>query len=240
MSMDVECYPLDKVPEMLAKDGTGIIYKIQNLLDGKSYIGRTVSFRERMINHRRQIKDTDISRAIRFFGSENFVVSILWKDIPVSELGDYEEEEIFLHDTYDSGYNMVDICDSRKTPGVRAKISKSKKGKPRSPATRKKISETLKNNGTSSFKGKPAWNKGIKLSPETRHKMSAAKKGKRYPNNSRKKSQEERDRISIVLKGRKFSKETLQKMSASQLKRFEEERRINNGKRILNKRGVQF
>lgn len=74
-------------------------------------------------------------------------------------------------------------------------------GKPRSEATKKKISE--------SCKGKPTWCAGKKLSIETKKKMSAAHIGKTH-------TPESKHKMSITKIGKKFSQEHRNNLSKSQ------------------------
>ena len=74
------------------------------------------------------------------------------------------------------------------------------------------------------MKGKPAWNKGKKLSEETRKKLSEALKGKPSPNKGKHTSEETKKKLSESNKGKLRSAETRNKMSESRKgKHFSEE-----------------
>lgn len=104
------------------------------------------------------------------------------------------------------------ISEANKKPRKdthKERISEALKGKTKSEEHRKKLSEA--------GKGKTPWNKGktgvqkgsrlgVKVSEETRAKMSAAQKGKLV-------SDLQKEKISAKLKGRKMSEETKRKMS---------------------------
>lgn len=112
------------------------------------------------------------------------------------------------------------------TEDTRRKMSESNKGekngfygKHHSLETRKRWSEKRKGKRLSDLAyirsretciGKPAWNRGISPSDETRRKISAGNKGKKV-------SLETRKKLSDALKGRKIRPEIVEKMRRSQL-----------------------
>lgn len=92
----------------------GIIYVCVNMFDGRRYIGQTVQgFDKRKNDH---IKDAEngstfyFHRAIRKFGKENFIWSILEKNVKQIELNDREKYYISKYKTNNpqNGYNMTD------------------------------------------------------------------------------------------------------------------------------------
>jgi hypothetical protein len=100
------------------------------------------------------------------------------------------------------------------------KISEALKGKEKSEEHKKKLSEANT--------GKTPWNKGktgvqkgsrlgVKVSAETRAKMSSAQKGKVL-------SDLQKEKISATLKGRTMSDETKRKMSEARKKLWEQKR----------------
>jgi len=68
-----------------------IIYKITNKINGKFYIGKTVtSLEKRMSSHKKDRRNiTPLTRAIDKYGWENFDVEVLWKG-KVDELNEKE------------------------------------------------------------------------------------------------------------------------------------------------------
>lgn len=82
------------------------IYKITNLLNGKSYIGASTKIEERWIVHKYK-SQTRIGRIIHENGgASNFTFTIL-KECPKFELCDYEQYYIDLYNTEaPNGYNL--------------------------------------------------------------------------------------------------------------------------------------
>lgn len=87
----------------------GIIYKITNLINGKSYIGQTsrplkARWKEHKTgNYQRQVVDT----AIRKYGKENFSIETL-EECPNEELDDRERYWVAYYNTYHDGYNNTE------------------------------------------------------------------------------------------------------------------------------------
>jgi hypothetical protein len=67
--------------------------------------------------------------------------------------------------------------------------------------------------------GQVAWNKGMRASPETRAKLSAAREGKPHPHEGRPPSEATRAKQSAISVGRLFSPETRAKLSAANMGR---------------------
>lgn len=90
------------------------IYKIENLMTGKVYIGQSIHIEVRWQEHCRPSTNSIISRAIRKYGKENFSFEIL-EECSIEEL-DYKEE-YYIHQ-YNSivpnGYNIEDKNDGNK------------------------------------------------------------------------------------------------------------------------------
>ena len=138
----------------------GVIYKIENLLNGKCYIGQTIDFNRRISEHKRGNKQV-VDKAIQKYGFENFSFEII--ETCKREL--LNEREIYWIKFFDckvpTGYNLTDGGDGTLNPikSVRKKFSESAKkripwnkgkssplkGKPRSEETKAKISATKRN-----------------------------------------------------------------------------------------------
>ena len=125
-----------------------IIYKIENKINGKIYIGQTtVGLKERIKGHK--YANYYIGRAIREYGLENFAIDVVEECKTLDELN---EREMFWIAYYNckvpNGYNLTD--GGKGTPGrpasaeTRAKISKSLTGKHHSKETRLKMSKMRK------------------------------------------------------------------------------------------------
>lgn len=197
----------------------GYIYK-HTSPSGKSYIGQTIKklpekrwgiggknyFRGNSTNHK-------FERAIKKYGWENFtheileVVGVEDKQELLDKLNSLEEYYIKKFDTFNNGYNST-------TGGGNRILCKE---------TKKKLSIANL--------GKPAWNKGLPMSEETRRKISISsakgKIGKRVSDKTRQKMRiakigyipwnkglklgpmPEEHRLKLI--GRKLSEETLEK-----------------------------
>jgi group I intron endonuclease len=131
---------------------TGLIYKIENIVDNKVYIGQTTHLKNRIYWHLLQSKRISpkyfIHRAIKKYGIDSFIISqieTISRDTDSAsfqqELGEREKYWISFYEATNpaKGYNL-------REGGFGG-------GRP-SDYTRKKQSE--------SHKGKPAWNKGLK------------------------------------------------------------------------------
>lgn len=85
----------------------GIIYKITNKVNNKSYIGQTrytIEFRWRQHIHKKD--DTYFHRAIRKYGIENFSIEVL-EECDYSRLNEREIFYIAKYNTFKEGYNLT-------------------------------------------------------------------------------------------------------------------------------------
>ncbi len=91
-----------------------IVYIIHNLVNGKYYIGKTI--RPLEIRFKQHISDSfcksrkvdpAISRAIRKYGKENFIVEVLSKASSVEQLNELEKLWIVSLSSYGQCYNMT-------------------------------------------------------------------------------------------------------------------------------------
>lgn len=172
-----------------------LIYKLTSP-SGKSYIGRTYNLNKRLGEHRRKSSPCIALRnAIFKYGFENFSLEILKENLDLQAANELEVKLISLHNSlHPNGYNIqIGGTFHNQTPELR-----------------KIISETST--------GRPSVNKGIKLSDETKKKMSDAKKGK-PPNNKGK-----------ICKNRgvKFSEERKNQLSSAMKEKMTDEKRKNN------------
>ena len=88
------------------------IYKITNLVNGKSYIGQSIDIHRRWYEHKRDSKLSSVQatyplyRAFQKYGIENFSFEIL-EETTKEELNKKERYYIQLYDSYNNGYNQT-------------------------------------------------------------------------------------------------------------------------------------
>ena len=91
------------------------IYKIENLINGKLYIGQSIHIERRWQEHCRPSTKSVISSAIKKYGKENFTFQVL-EECSQEEL---DEKEIFYIEKFDSivpnGYNVKDYVEGYVT-----------------------------------------------------------------------------------------------------------------------------
>lgn len=162
------------------------IYKIENKINGKVYVGSGI-IEDRFYDHKRELSggfhsNEHLQNSWKKHGKENFKFEVL---IYCNEdnLGFYEERAIVdVYESYkrENGYNFRKGRDSAEfTEEVGNKISKS-------------LRDYYKNNDSSM--------KGETYSEEVKRKMSECKKGKNNPSWGTKHSEEHRNKISKSLK----------------------------------------
>ena len=152
------------------------IYMIQNLVNGKMYIGQSVGIEDRWGHHRSELRRNDhgnehLQSAWNKYGEDNFEFTVIC-ECEESQLNTKEIYYIAKLKTYDHdfGYNKTYGGDSeRPTEETREKMSKAHKGHIVSEETKRKQSEANKGE-----------NNGSKR-PEVREKLSEAHKGENNP-----------------------------------------------------------
>ena len=171
------------------------IYKIENIVNGKVYIGQSVDIKRRWSQHMSYKNNDYFHNALRKH-PELFRFSILLT-CPREMLDIWERDMIALYDCiYPNGYNFTDGGESKKeiseetkrrmseakknmSAETKRRMSEAHKGKTLSEEHKRKLSEAHKGK-PSPMKGlksnKPAWNKGKSSSEETKRRMSEAKK----------------------------------------------------------------
>ena len=89
------------------------IYKIQNLINGKIYIGQSVDIQYRFKNHKSEsfnpksnAYDTAIHRAIRKYGVDNFSFDII-EECDQEKLREREIYWIDYYQSFGNGYNLT-------------------------------------------------------------------------------------------------------------------------------------
>lgn len=210
----------------------GIIYKAENKVNGKVYIGKTI---QKLYVRKKRHKFDSFNiipsgyfhRAIRKHGWDNFEWSILCETDSESKLKTLEKFYIAAYRKMGVCYNMTDggegLSGWYHSEETRKKISLKNKGKTISKETREKLSEINKGKKLTEttilkLKGRPAWNKGKALSDDHKRKLSenhADFKGEKS-----------------VLFGKKLSAELRQKISEKQKGRFCGEKNYFYGKKF--------
>lgn len=101
------------------------IYKIQNKLNGKIYIGQSIHCGKRLDEHCKG-KSQFIDQMIEFDGIENYTFEIL-KQVSVPELCYWEDYYIIKYNTmYPNGYNKKWNCNEEIRFEIQEKIDKEK------------------------------------------------------------------------------------------------------------------
>ena len=177
------------------------IYCIENLINGKKYIGQSVNIKRRLSIHKTLLKNGKhhnefLQRAWDKYGVDNFAFYTL-VECSVSELDSLEIYYIDVHNTTDDskGYNHESGGHINKTlsEDTKIKIGKANKGHRHTPETKAKMSKSRM---------------GHEVSEDTRRKISDAERGKTV-------SEEVRRRLSEVNTGKTLSVETKNKISQS-------------------------
>ncbi len=218
-----------------------VVYKATNIVNGKAYIGFTKEFRARKAAHLRDKDNTYFHKALRKYGKDKFVWTILKEDATLQD----EIDLIVSHETFGKGYNACE-GGSAGTPGYvhtnetkkilsemakkqfmdpkqREMIIMRRTGQTMSEETKRKISEsTLGVKKSAETKAKMSISKQA-MSDETKAKMSEYRTGKRH-------SKETKRKIALRNKGRVVSPETKRKIAESMAEYHK--KKALNGKQI--------
>lgn len=179
------------------------IYKVTNLVNGKSYIGQTkMKLKDRMHAHR-YTKRGAIYEDIQKYGIQNFSISIIDSATSKEDANNKERFWTLFFKT------------SQKEYGYNREIVKSIVGRV-SPMKGKSMPESAKVKISEAHKGKKSIYYGKHLSEETKNKISASLKG-RYigEKNPMFGKPGPRKGMESPMKGKKHSKESIQKMKES-------------------------
>ncbi len=146
----------------------GIIYAVQNKVNGKYYIGKTIRAleirkKEHLSEAKAKRKDNSFHKAIRKYGEENFEWKIIDEHENKDVLDELEKLYILRYESFEKGYNETLGGDGG--PGLSGE-KHPMYGKHPSEKTRKKMSES---------------HKGKKISKETKKKLRESQMGKNNP-----------------------------------------------------------
>lgn len=104
------------------------IYKIQNKINSKVYIGQSINIEKRWNKHKSASQDvldhsyeTHLYRSFRKYGIENFDFSII-EECPIAELNQKERYWIQKYNSFFKGYNLTLGGDSSGTEIKKEKI----------------------------------------------------------------------------------------------------------------------
>ena len=171
------------------------IYRITNLINGKTYIGQ---HKYNKLDDSYMGSGKLIKLAIKKHGVENFKKEILYSRIQYRKTADDMERFAIKKERAigKAEYNLTDGGEGGSFKGrtfseeSRKKMSESHKGIPLSEEQRKNM------------RGRPAWNKGMPCSEETKRKISEANKGNPGPWEGKQLSEETKKKISEAHKGK--------------------------------------
>ncbi|MFA5135477.1 MAG: GIY-YIG nuclease family protein [Patescibacteria group bacterium] len=153
------------------------VYKIQNTVNGKQYIGSSVNIRERWQDHERNLRagthaNARLQHAWNKYGADAFIFSIIELVSPTKDaLIAREQAWIDLHNTAhrDVGYNISPTAGSslgtKFSAETCARMSKAQKGKVLTEEHKRKIGAAAK---------------GRKASDETKIKIGNGSRGRKH------------------------------------------------------------
>lgn len=171
------------------------IYRITNLINGKTYIGQ---HKYKKLNDSYMGSGVYLTKAKKKYGIENFKKEILEFNIPTVELAnDWEQMYILFERAKGKAeYNLANGGNGigAVSEETKRKLSKINKGRKLSEETKRKMSETRKGKSAYWNIGRIPWNKGkkglqtppnkgIPLTEEQKKNLSRVRKGLKWFNN---------------------------------------------------------
>lgn len=127
------------------------IYKIENKTNGKVYIGRSIDIDARWAEHKRNLLNgthhsKKLQNSYNLHGIESFAFSII-EEVDRDRIVEAEQKYIDLYDCINVGYNIIkkaspDFPYRSTSEDTREKLSRASKGKKRTDATKKIMSDS--------------------------------------------------------------------------------------------------
>lgn len=177
-----------------------IVYKATNKVDGKSYIGQTItSLRERKSQHKcdafKRNRNYYFQNAIRKYGINGFKWMTLHICTNTQQLNETEIYYIKLYDTFNNGYNLTigGKGSNGKKASKETRLKMSIAGKKRKRPKRKPFSKEWRQKMSDSKKGEKNHQYGKPLSEKTKKKLSLANLCGKHPQAK-----------SVMIKGKHF------------------------------------
>jgi len=183
------------------------IYKIENTVNGKVYIGSAMDTAARRREHRSLLErglhhSAKLQNAWKKYGSDSFVFAVVEVVEDTIFLLAREQFWMWRTDASVKGYNILPNASSRlgmkHSAETRAKIGEAGRGRVRSEEARAATSKSLLG-----FKRPP-------ITPEHRAALSAAHRGKKNP-----RTKEHQGKLNASHRGWQVSTETRASMSAA-------------------------
>jgi group I intron endonuclease len=216
---------------ILAQSG---VYAIRNVVNGKSYVGSSISVHNRMAAHKNQLNkgchhSVKLQRAWVKYGANSFEFSVLELVSDTAKLVEREQHYINSMNAVKAGYNISPTAFSclgiTRSEEVKAKLSRIQKaktlqpgyknpfeGKTHSEETRKRLSEAFTRRTPEMLKRNAESHAGIKWPEETRRRRSAQSKERGISDELRAKMIASR-----IKNAKKHSVETRRRISEAQI-----------------------
>ena len=218
-------------------DKVSNIYMFTNKTNNKKYIGQAENPKERYKQHKKdsKYKDFVFYRAIRKYGFDNFDFKIIEANIPLKYINEKEKYYIKKYNTLlPNGYNMTIGGEGthgyKHTDETKKLMSEKKKGM--------YIGENNPNYGKG-LSGKDNPNYGVKMSEETKNKISKGNKGKIRTEETKKKISNSCKNVIHNEEWNKKVSESLRNMSEEK-KAIMIEKRLKNNSRIKQIKGINL
>lgn len=235
-----------------------VIYQIRNSMNGKVYIGQTISpINKRWSEHQSALQrgchyNAHLQRAWMTYGSGSFALSVIDRAETLDELNAKEVHHIAIQNAFDPehGYNKAtggknytrsqEACQamSNGSKGQKAwnkgkKMSLEYRNKCRQRTLGTRQSDETKRKRADAMKGRGEWNVGRKHTDEHKQKIGDANRGRKIDKGPL--SDEHKAKISAALTGRTYtpkgplSDEHKARISAALKGKPKQKRRTNHG-----------